>query len=110
MVPEAPQNRAAWQERCSKSESDFALQSCLDRPNVATDLIFKDAHGTAAEADENGSRKPCRKVASFPETGSPPEHAGEAARCRSRGRSNRLQRSKGRVGRHGAENLYRPVE
>ena len=34
MVPEAPQNRAAWQERCSKSKSDFALQSCLDRPNV----------------------------------------------------------------------------
>ena len=55
-------------------------------------FIFKDAHGTAAEADGNGSRKPCRKVASFPGTGSPPEHAGEAARCRSRGRSNRLQR------------------
>ena len=44
-------------------------------------FIFKDAHETAVEGAGNGSRKPCRKVASSPGTGPPPEHAGEAARC-----------------------------
>ena len=70
---------------------------------------FRDAYGIAAEADGNGSRKPYRKVASFPGTGSPPEHAGEGVRCRSRGRSNRFQRSKSRAGRRGAGNFDRPV-
>jgi hypothetical protein len=79
------------------------------RHTLTCSFIFKDAHGTAAEADGNGSRKPSRKVASFPGTGSLPEHADEAARCRSRGRSNRLQLLKGRAGRHGAGNSDRLV-
>jgi hypothetical protein len=78
-------------------------------PHSTEVLSFKDAHETAVEGAGNGSRKPCRKVASSPGTGPPPEHVGEAARCRSRGRSNRLQRLKRRAGRHGAGNLDRPV-